>query len=61
MSLVQEYSLEFISLLAFFSKYKANEGDRKQEAANISVIELLPTRLVYLRDLCENKVFPTQA
>lgn len=60
-SLVQEFSLQFIRLLAFFRKYKANECYGKQEAANISVIELLPTCLVYLRDLCENKVFPTQA
>lgn len=34
---------------------------QKAETACISVIELLPTCLVYLRDLCENKVFPTQA
>lgn len=60
-SLVQEFSLQFIRLLAFFRKYKANESNRKQETANISVIELLPTCLVYLRDLCENKVFPTHA
>lgn len=60
-SLIQEFSLQFIRLLAFFRKYKANECYGKQEAANISVIKLLPTCLVYLRDLCENKVFPTQA
>lgn len=60
-SLGQEFSLEFIRLLAFFRKYEANECKRKQETANISVIELLPTCLVYLRDLCENKVFPTHA
>jgi len=60
-SLVQEFSLEFIRLLAFFRKYKPNECNRKQEMLNISVIELLPTCLVYLRDLCENKVFPTHA
>lgn len=29
-SLVEEFSLEFISLLAFFRKYKANEYNRKQ-------------------------------
>lgn len=60
-SLVQAFPLEFIRLLAFFRKYRANERNRKQETANISVIELLPTCLVYLRDLCENKVFPTHA